>query len=667
MARKGSVSFVELHVEKGVLGLAVLFAVFLAVRYLILEPNKVEFGGEKLGPSQLDEALVHKADDLARAVQNAQPAKAPVAEYAKQLEDGVKSGLFGVTDSNSPPLPEVLSVAAQFGTPLPTIEEGLEIDDVALVTPVKPEDPIATTGISLAYRRSPLLPTGTGGSAAPGDDEPEEPEEVSWVTVAAYFPLDEQQTQMNEAGYAGYRAKPYVVGVDVQRQEMTASGEYSDWADVAAGKAMPKIDLPKPEYNEKGELRNQADLDEKFDTIKRLQPVLEQPTFYAVEAGDQWSVPPLPGLESTESEEPNEPGIGPEAPNRETSGRRGAPPVTFAGRRNAPVGGGARVGGGGGRMPGAPYGGARGGGARVTNPFVQQTAPRKTNPRKVILEDLRDARKALRTKDWDHAQQLANSVLGKDDASKTDKAQAERILREADKGRKLGQKQPSARATTAGIPTPTPVPFVTDPEAESSPAVWFHDDSVEAGKTYRYRMRVKLWNRYVGRRASLRDPTQADQTVLLGAWSDATAPLTVAPHQQFFVRGQAYNEPAAMVDVFTWYKGDWIREDFKVRVGDMIGEAKEVKTPEVDEDGKPQKDTIDFSTGAVVLDLRFEDPILVRRPTKDEFRYLEGKTVVLVYLDPADGQVKEHAAELDKYDPLYKKLKEDWEAIKPGS
>jgi hypothetical protein len=651
MARKGSISFIELHLDKGVLGLAVLFAVFLAVRYLILEPNKVEFAGEKLGPSQLDDALVRRADDLARAVQNAQPAKTPVEEYAKQLEDGVKAGLFGVTDPNSPPLPEVLPVAAQFGTPLPVIEEGLEIDDVALVTPLKPEAPLAMTGISLAYRRSPVLPTGTASTAPPAD-EPEDPEELSWVTVAAYFPLEEEQSQMADAGYAGYRAKPFVVGVDAQRQEMTASGEYSEWADVVPGKAMPKIDLPRPEYNEKGELRNQAELDEEFDTIKRLQPIIEQPTFYAVEAGDQWNVPPLPGQESAGSEEPNEPAAKPMPDKRPPAHPRGVAP-----RGAAPASGGK----GGGGMP-PMGGGGKGGGAGAANPFAPAPQQRPSSPRKVIQQDLKDARKALREKEWDRAKQLASSILNKSDANNSDRAQAEKILRDVDKAQ--NQTRPNVRNTQPGVPTPTPVSFVTNPEVENEPAVWFHDDSVEAGKTYRYRMRVNLWNRYVGRRASLRDPTQADQTVLHGAWSDPTAPITVAPRQHFFVRGAAFNEPAANVDVFTWYKGNWIKEDFKVRVGDAIGEAKEVKTPEVDDDGKPVKDNVDFSTGAIVLDLRFDDPVLVRRPTRDEFRYQDGKSLVLVYLDPADGQVKEHAAELDKYDPLYKKLKDDWDDIK---
>jgi hypothetical protein len=43
---------------------------------------------------------------------------------------------------------------------------------------------------------------------------------------------------------------------------------------------------------------------------------------------------------------------------------------------------------------------------------------------------------------------------------------------------------------------------------------------------------------------------------------------------------------------------------------------------------------------------------------KGQFDYTERKSLVLVYLDPADGQVKERIQAMDASDPLRKKLKE---------
>ncbi|HQL55667.1 MAG TPA: hypothetical protein PLQ87_13235, partial [Phycisphaerae bacterium] len=49
-----------------------------------------------------------------------------------------------------------------------------------------------------------------------------------------------------------------------------------------------------------------------------------------------------------------------------------------------------------------------------------------------------------------------------------------------------------------------------------------------------------------------------------------------------------------------------------------------------------------------------------------EFSYREAKSLVLVYLDPADGQVKERIADVDRSDPLYTKLKAEWDTFREG-
>ena len=661
MARRGSVSLIEQHLEKGVLGLAALFTVVLGVYYLGLEPNKVEFGGQKLGPRELDEAILKKAEDLQRAVQNAKPNKSTVSQSARQLQERFQEGLFGTGADLGPPPPRTLPVYAQFGPPLPSLEEGVEADDVAVVTPLKPTSIVARTGISLVYRRPVALPGGPGAAEAPVADDDEGPGELSWVTVGGYFPLEAEQREMINAGYAGYRAKPYVVAVDVQRQEMTANGEFSDWSDVNPSKAMPRIDLPVPAFDDKtGDLVNQAELDERLDLIKAAQLLIMQAPFYAVEAGDEWDVPPLPGHEGGDEAEMADAET--PAPKKEEADKpkpraEARPPRPTP--EPSPAGGGGRPG---------PGGGAGGRPGPGNNPFsggqTGQTGQKGGNPGKAIKEDLKAARKALKEKDWSRAEQLAKTVANNGEASKSDQAQAKRILRDAEKGQ---QRQEGSKKLkpTPNLSVGQQMKQVTNPDKEGEPAVWFHDDSVEPGKTYRYRMRVKLWNRYVGRRAALRDPTQAEQTVLVGEWSLPGTPLTVAPKQHFFVRSPALGEPAALVDVFTWHKGNWLKEDFKVRVGDVIGSAVEVKTGEFDADDKPKKERVDFSTGAIVLDLRIDEPVLLRR-TADKaggFAYQKATSLVLVYLDPADGQVKERMNDVDKGDPLLKKLKEEWDTF----
>jgi len=147
--------------------------------------------------------------------------------------------------------------------------------------------------------------------------------------------------------------------------------------------------------------------------------------------------------------------------------------------------------------------------------------------------------------------------------------------------------------------------------------------------------------------------------VLVGDWSLPADPVVVAPKTHFFVLDQKTGDvPSASVAVFTWYAGHWYRQSFDVQVGDTIGDVKEIRTSELDIDNKPRRLPIDFGTGAVVLDLRIDDPVFLRKTSRDgNFTLNEQKSVRLVYLDPADGHVKERIHWLDRSDPLHEKLK----------
>jgi hypothetical protein len=647
MAKKGSLSFIELHLEKGLLGLAVLALAASATYFLILEPNKADFGGQALGPRELDEAIKRKAQELQQAVEKARPKVPEIPAYSRKLRDGFEGGIFAGLDANAPTLPPVLKIAARFGQPLPVLEGEKELSSVVVAPPLPPGPPAVRTGISLV-RPEPLVLT---GSAKPTPPPAPEPTELSWVTVGAYFSLEAQQREMIAAGYAAYRAKPSVLAVDVERQEMLPDGEFSAWLGVQPGKAMPQFDPPAPVFDRKtGDLQNTKELDEKLKQTAELQTELMQPPFFPVEAGDEWE-PPLPGpggredVESGDEPKPEPPGEG-KKPSKKPPGEERLPGA--GGRQNQPP-----------TPPGQPRpGGFTPPGGAPTPAAPQQSASAK------IKEALKEARKALKDKDYDTAEQKARSVTQNSDAKTSDKKEANRILDEAKRARdklrkqKEGPRPPGHEREKRDL--------VKNPDNDGEVAVWFHDESAGPGKTYRYRLRVKLWNRYVGRRTALRDPAQAEKIVLVGQWSAPSAPITVAPKRHFFLRGPVFGESAANIEVYTWHRGRWLKEDYKVRVGDTIGAPATVKTGESDKDGKTKREQIDFATGAVVLDLRLDEPVQVRRAAgkEGEFKYTEAKSLVLVYLDPVDGQVKERSAELDKNDPQYKKLKDEWDAIK---
>ena len=205
------------------------------------------------------------------------------------------------------------------------------------------------------------------------------------------------------------------------------------------------------------------------------------------------------------------------------------------------------------------------------------------------------------------------------------------------------------------------------PDRTSVPAVFYHDDTVQPGKTYRYRTRVNLWNRYLGQTKSLKNPEDARKAILHGEWSLWSEPVTITPTTHFFVSSLKPGTDKAVVEVWKWIAGKWIKRNFEAGVGELVGGDATLKVEELGDaagdekkDGKDKPRSESFSTGAVVLDIRVDQPVKVRiGKGKGAFDYRDQKSLVLVYLDPADGQVKERVQVLDNSDPLRKKLKSE--------
>lgn len=686
--KKGSLNFFELHVEKVILGAAGLFTLAFLWLYLINSPNRVEYKGEPVGPGELDEKVLEDARGLKQAVDRATPTELQKPEYKDRLREQHLAGIFGrPAAGDGPVLAAALPAATAFGTPI-TIpgQKEIQASDIVVVKPLRPATPVARTGRSMAIRRevdlaaAPVTAEQPGASprggmtptAEPAPGPEAEAVETPWVTVAAWFDTQAQQNEMTNARYEPYLSRVLFAGVDVERQEQQADGAWTEWAPVTASKAMPKFEVPEPIFDSTdGSMVNKAELDTRYEIAVARQKDVVEPEFYDVTAGDHWLEPPLPGLALDElSDDEAEP----PTPPRAVAERE--PPAPPAGRQPSPPGGGSRVfnPGGGGRVAG---GGPRGGGGFQPTPAAGGGAARQAREnREAADRALRDARKALRSKDYETARARANEAANNSDAKPKTAADARKLLAEIEK--KLAAGSPigvdprlaglagvGARMASGGGASPGAAPeaaasgtLVTHPEREHEVALWFHDDSVESGKTYRYRLRAKLWNRYVGMLRAVKDINDAKTAVLVGEWSLPTSPITVAPSTHLFVKSGRSNKQAASIEVWKWRSGEWISESFDVAVGDTIGGVKRVKTGEVDENDREIREDVDFTTGAVVLDLRFDERVKVRAAAgkQGEYTYREVTSLVLVYLDPADGQVKERVQALDRDDRIRKRL-----------
>ncbi len=196
-------------------------------------------------------------------------------------------------------------------------------------------------------------------------------------------------------------------------------------------------------------------------------------------------------------------------------------------------------------------------------------------------------------------------------------------------------------------------------EAEDSLTVWVDDGGVEAGKTYRYRVRLWLWNRLVGRRGAVLDASDAARAVLIGEWSQSSEPIKAAPRTHFFVLGPSVGKRAANVEVWRWRRGWWLRKLFTVAVGDAIGGVRRVRLPGRDESDRPIRDEVDFDTGVVLLGLHEESRAKrVADQESGRFAWLTESMIVAVCVHSVDGRVEERLARLDRSSELRKRLRE---------
>ena len=650
--RRGSLNLIEVHIEKVVLALCGAFAAYLVVIYLVGSPNQVEYGGEPVGPDQLDEKILASAKELENRIDRAMDRyeEKPVANTSDELIEQFRKGVLDDQPEGKPTVPSALRASAPWGEPLPpeaTVADGSR-GSVELVTPLAPTRPVLRTGRSrVALATYTLSPEGATETAP--TDEDEQTVDKSWVTVAAYWDFAAQRAANLKAGYLSYRARPYFVGTSVERQELLPTGEWSEWREVNPGSAMPRVEIPRPEYDElTGRVVNKAEIDALFAEVKEEQLELAQPRFLEVVRGDDWFVPPLEGFTEADRKA--------ELAQRERDEQSAAQAVAAArpdprnpstrrpGGRNAPTRTGNRYG---------PVGGRD----DLARPPTREPTTGKKDVRKEAQRDFADAKTAFLEQRYEEAEALARSIVENEQVKGGVKNASKTLLERITTRRELVEFNGLVRG---GSLREDDLTVVTHPGADQdlTYAVWFHDDTVEPGKTYRYRLRVNLWNRYVSRPKELANPEDATRVVLGGEWSAPTDPVTTTPATQFFVTRGRPDQQTVQVDVWKWHDGWWVSEDFEVAPGDEIGGVAMIQTEELDEDDRPVRAEVDFSTGAVVLDVRFDEPTQVRLDAgRAGFKYVSKETTVLVYRDPSDGRARERDQLTDSYDEHYKLLK----------
>ncbi|MCK4659037.1 MAG: hypothetical protein KAV82_05895 [Phycisphaerae bacterium] len=603
---KETVSPIERHVEKGVLALTALLFVGVVVKYLISSPNTAIYNARNVGPAQIYETVADEGKDL----------RDKILGYHEKVE------LPGKPKPESPKIEVVmLPSPVLFGPAVPTMQIE-QTSDIELMTVLPPGKPVIVSGRSgVVLTPSRLITTLPKPDPFAFYEKWNSSTRINesfivtsnWITVAATFDIKAQSEQSRENGYPPGRAICYLAGAELQRRERNWDGTYGEWVDVKPYAPLVLPELPYLAVEEQGgkpfisdEMRDEIETFARLiqDVDYRLE--LMRPMPPPISYGDWWL------YESFDFGELDLLVLDDEVLFGEELG-------------NCPYWD---------RYPKAPK-------KRVSADNVEG--------RKLVLDEKLDELEVwLGQGCWEAAQGLILD-LERADQYFTDKQRGRRNkLKERALAMQAKAEREARERKEQGLP---------DPLRDISPlqVVWAHDtlpDSVISGKTYQYHIRALLYNNFAGVTKELKNSKDAELILLVSEWSQPSDDISIPYDSRFFLVGKKERDQSAKVDVFKWHEGIWVKTSFEISVGDPIGGKDYVRIG-----GQKEKTLVDFSTGAILVDLDFNATCRGRRERRGEIIWGDPKaTVSMVYLDSA-GKLHERLLDLDKRSLAYKEMK----------
>jgi hypothetical protein len=112
---------------------------------------------------------------------------------------------------------------------------------------------------------------------------------------------------------------------------------------------------------------------------------------------------------------------------------------------------------------------------------------------------------------------------------------------------------------------------------------WAHDDTVEPDNTYRYRIRLGVFNAIAGTdQMSERDKALRNQAILWSGFSDTTDPVEIMGTRYFFANSVREGDKTVNVQISKLALGHWYTKDFSVKQGELMGESLEYEPEEPD-------------------------------------------------------------------------------------
>jgi len=551
MSKKGGYFFEE-HIEKIVLAIVGLVCLWLLITYVLISPNYIEYDNKKFSPGDIDNYISKQAEVLEDRLNRKPEPKTP---YKPNIDKFIAKINLAISDIDiSLSLPQPNRSLTDVG------------DDRVYSIPLigKVNEPAVEHIRAVAY-----VPIGEIGEESIYGQAEHEPNDIDFVTVEAKFDVAGLYNRFY-ASFAGENlqdewrdpclAAPIFAAVQLQRQELLSDSGWSDWQIIPR----TKIDHRKKMFKVIEELEELPPGGIKVRLLQFNDPIvtkdLLQPDAYMIaSAREEWFPPSLHKeyVEQQREIDAQEKRIAKAAERKERereregerSDRRSRTPKTRGTAGATPPG-----------MGGGPFGGGSFGGS----PFGGGGMPvRKTQPRRSRSERKIEKERPERSKE----------------ISKTTK----NIYEEFDKIL-LTEK--------------------TDITKMEEPLVfWAHDDTVEPRKSYRYRMRLGVFNPIAGTDQFIeQDKSLKNKVILWSEFSDATGTVDIPGTLYFFPREIQEAAKTVTVTACRYVLGYWYCKDFMVKVGETIGNVVGLEPLESQEQ-LTVPEQIDYTTGAVLIDV----------------------------------------------------------------
>lgn len=589
MKSKG-ITIWEQYLERFILGAAVLFFVAFTALQFLSQPNTVEGRGAvgKVTPEEVDDLLREKADAVAARLRPEADAPVTIPDHDPLLDDFLRRLEAPISPVERIAVSEPRFVSDEGVAPPPEVDVTYRVPDVPA-----PEKVVAEQGFDAleetVVTRVPALQEDDRFAALPYD--------VTWMTVAALFPLDDLRAELQKPGTeekaaiprGWYRGdEPDILDVVLEREELVDG----QWTNRVRLHPLPNPPPPQAPYQFTFRSLLEEDVDK--GTRDRIftalgqpgaQRAVIQPEFYPL-VNASW-VPPNP--RRTVDETPVEELTDTERRKRnlqkqinrltdqrdramqrlqEKGGSMQDPPS------GPPVGGGSSGGGGGGRKapPGSGGGmGAGGGGGQRrggSGDFEQEQ-------RRQELDRLRNRITNL-GKQIDRYRERLADLTGEEQVVEDEDAAAEGV----------------------------------DLLGGEDVVVWAHDFTIEPGKTYRYRLKVDVFNPFFARTLDLMPEQQdlAHDLTLSSQASEWTEAKAIPPLKVFVTRATGPEVDRrtgdlglgqTTIEVYRFFYGRWWMESFYLEPGDRVGREQELR--DADPSAGPQ--AIDYGTNWYVLDI----------------------------------------------------------------